>query len=97
MVDYINMQQTEYDDLQEKLAEVHNDILKGERKIRNQIDSLVSFDGGFYVKNISNKIVDLLFLMENIVAGDVADSFQNSEQEIAGFVDSVIQTDVVSN
>lgn len=94
MADYINMQETEYDELQEKIALIHDGIEEGERTIREHIQLFVSLEGGFFVKEISEKITKMLSEMDNTISSDIVGSFRCSEQEIAEFVDSVKQADI---
>lgn len=95
MADYINMQQTEYDELQVKLNSIHESILVGESEIREAIQELVKIQGGFYVQKITLKVNSMLFQMGMIVATDTATLFYDSEVKIASHIQSVIQTDIV--
>lgn len=97
MENYINMQETEYDELQVRLAQIHRDILDSEKEIRQDIGALVDLDGGFFVKNISIKITGLLITVNKIMIINITNSFRESEREIANYVDSVIRADIVSN
>lgn len=97
MANYINMQETEYDELQVRLAQIHRDILESEKEIRQDISALVDLNGGFYVKNISVKITGLLITVNKVMIINVANSFRESESEITNYVDSVIRADIVSN
>ncbi len=96
MAEYINMQQDEYDDLQTRLNQVHEDILIGESNIRRDIMLLMQKDGGMYVQNISYKISNLLYQMRVNVAENMSDCFSLSEQAIACFINEVIQSDIVN-
>lgn len=96
MAEYINMQQDEYDELQTRLNQVHEDILIGESEIRRDIMLLMQKDGGMYVQNISYKISNLLYQMQVNVAENMSDCFSLSEQATAHFINEVIQSDIVN-
>ena len=96
MAEYINMQQDEYDELQTRLNQVHEDILIGESNIRRDIMLLMQKDGGMYVQNISYKISNLLYQMQVNVVENMSDCFRLSEQAIARFINEVIQSDIVN-
>ena len=97
MADYINMQETEYDDLQQKLAEMHTAIIAGEKEIREGINSLVEKGGGMYIKDISAKVTITLLYMGISVSTFIASSFHFSEEELAKFVDLIKEADVESS
>lgn len=97
MANYINMQQDEYDAVQTSLEALHADILSGEAAIREKIAELVQMDGGFHVKEISEGIERLLLTMQWIMTVHITDTFTNTEEAIASYVDAVIQIDVVDD
>ena len=97
MAEYINMQQDEYDEIQTKLAALHEEILTGEREIRRDIHLLIENGGGMYVQKISAKVNMLLAQMGTAVTTDMADCFNLAEVSITDFVEAVIETDVVSS
>ncbi len=97
MADLINLQQTEYDELQTKLTATHLAIEKGEAEIRKACQELVTDGGGFFVKDISANVLALLLQMEIIINTSILNEFCNSEQEIATFIQSIIETDVTSS
>lgn len=97
MADLINLQQTEYDELQTKLTATHLAIEKGEAEIRMACQELVADGGGFFVKDISANVLALLLQMEIIINTSILNEFCNSEQEIATFIQSIIETDVTSS
>ena len=96
MADYINMQQTEYDELQTNLILLHELIISGENDIRAAISELVSYEGGLYVQGISSRSESLLSQMEVMITQNISNSFSESEKAVADYVSSVIQLDVVS-
>lgn len=95
MAEYINMQQTEYDELQNCLRSLHGEVVKAEQEIRDQILVLVDYDGGLYVKGISAIIIDVLLNM-SLTAKSLRNDFDDSEQAVAAFIASVIEADVTS-
>ncbi|MDO4305163.1 MAG: hypothetical protein Q4D94_14765 [Bacillota bacterium] len=95
MAQYINMQQTEYDEIQTKLAAIHEEILTGEETIRNKIIELTQIEGGFYVALISTQVHSLLSTLEGYALEKIKESFEMTEQTISAFADAVIQIDVV--
>lgn len=80
MQNYINMQQTEYDELQAKLIKIHEDIIREESEIRSSILELVSNSGEFYVENISAKVSALLFQMGTTMNINVSILFDKSQR-----------------
>lgn len=97
MASYINMQQEEYDAVQTSLETLHADILSGEAAIREKIEELVQMDGGFYVKEISQGIEQLLMEMRWIMTVHITDTFTNTEEAIASYVDVVTRIDEVDS
>lgn len=97
MTDYINLQQTEYTQLQVMLDQVHEAVIKGEAEIREDICSLVADGGGMYVKDISLKVSNLLYQMETVIAADIFQQFTESQQEIANYLQIVVQNDIASS
>lgn len=95
MAAYINMQQTEYDEIQTKLAALHEEILSNEAEIRELITELTQIEGGFYVNMISIKISSLLSQMRSGPMTRLASVFENTRQAVAAFADAVIQIDIV--
>lgn len=95
MAEYINMQQTEYDEVQTSLLTIHEEILKAEKEIRNEIWTLINYEGGLYVKGISSNIMDILLNM-SLTVSFLQHDFNNSEHAVAEFIASVIEADVAS-
>ncbi len=95
MAQYINMQQMEYDEVQVKLAAIHEEILTGEETIRKKIIELTQIEGGFYVEQISVNITNLLIHMNACVLSQIKDAFESTDQSISAFVDTVIGVDVL--
>lgn len=95
MAEYINMQQTEYDEVQTSLLTLHEEILKAEKEIRNEIWTLINYEGGLYVKGISSNIMDILLNM-SLTVSFLQHDFNNSEQAITKFIASVVEADVAS-
>ncbi|MDO4305128.1 MAG: hypothetical protein Q4D94_14580 [Bacillota bacterium] len=93
MAQYINMQQTEYDEIQTKLAAIHEEILTGEETIRNKIAELIQIEGGFYVEKISSNVDLLLSRMKEVSDAQLKTAFQNTEQAVEAFADVIIQID----
>lgn len=94
MGDCINMQQTEYDELQRKLARLHDDILTEEQNIIKSIASLMAYEGGFYVEAISAKVTDLLNEMETSAEASKK-NFYNSDLAVSDLVAWTIETDIM--
>ncbi len=95
MAQYINMQQAEYDEIQIKLAAIHEEILTGEETIRKKIIELTQIEGGFYVTKISFQVHGLLSTLERYGMKKVQESFELTEQTVCAFVDAVMQIDAV--
>lgn len=93
MADYINLQQSEFDEMQTKLKDLHEELLTAEMNIRSKISDLTSVDGGFYAALISEKIACLL---EELNAGPITQLgsvFIGSEQAIAVFLHGIMEID----
>lgn len=97
MAEYINMQQTEYDEVQTSLSKLHQDIISGEATIRDKVIALTEIEGGFYVENISLNIRLLLENLKSTALTQMETAFSDTEEAIAAFVDAVIQVDVVDS
>ncbi len=95
MAQYINMQQTEYDEVQTSLLALHEEILKAEREIREGIWSLTDYEGGLYVQGISFTAMNLLLSM-GAAAGALQRNFSASEIAAANFIAEVTAADVTS-
>jgi len=95
MAEYINMQQTEYDEVQASLLTIHEEILKAEKEIREGIWSLIDYEGGLYVQGISFTIMNLLLSM-GATAGVLQKNFSASEIATANFIAEVIEADATS-
>ncbi len=95
MAEYINMQQAEYDEVQVSLLALHEEILQAEKEIRDAVWSLISYEGGLYLKGMSFSVMDFLvkiMLIESALQND----FNSSERVIAEFIATVIEADVAS-
>lgn len=97
MAEYINMQQTEYDDLQTKLESLHDDIISGDEKVRTAIETLVSIDGGFHIADVSTKIDTLLESLNTDVMEKLKTVFEDSESAISEYVSTVLLIDVIDS
>ena len=93
MADYINLQQSEFDEVQTKIENLHALLFAAENGIRESTLTLVSEEGGFYIAGISEKIKCLL---DEVKAGPVAHlekSFMGTEDAVESFVRAVKETD----
>ncbi|MBD5474808.1 MAG: hypothetical protein HDR17_02315 [Lachnospiraceae bacterium] len=88
------MQQTEYDELQRKLTRLHDDILAGEQSIRKCIATLMTYEGGFYVQAISEKVIELLNEMETSAVSSMY-NFYNADVAVSDLIALTIETDVM--
>lgn len=95
MANYINIQQTEYNDLQTNLAVLHEDIIANEAEIRELVKELIEIEGGFYISMISEKISLLMSEMEVAVMEQLKSTFEDTEKAIEDFAGAVIEIDVV--
>ncbi len=93
MADYINLQQPEFDEVQTKLKELHEELLTAEKDIRNKIVDLTSIDGGFYAALISEKIACLLDELNGGPIAQLEDVFIGSEQAITFFLHGIMEID----
>lgn len=97
MADYINMQQTEYDEIQIRLKKIHEDIFSGEAAIREKVLTLTEMEGGFYIENVSIKIKGLLCNLGLVPLKQLQQIFQNTEDAVADYINAVIQIDIVED
>lgn len=93
MADYVNLQQSEYEELQTKLATLHEAVLHAEEEIRKKILDLSSLEGGFYVEHISKKIECLLSELQNGPILQLGTVFDGTEYAISGFLQGIIGID----
>lgn len=96
MANLINMQQTEYDELQTNLAALHEEIISGEAAVREKVLDLVSMEGGFYVEDISGKISTLLSSLKSEAVAQLESAFEGTETAISDYVSAVVQIDVMT-
>ncbi len=95
MAEYINMQQTEYDEVQTSLATLHEEILTGEETIRNMVTELITIEGGFYLESVSEKLQTLLNYMAFYFIALLQGAYEITDQGISTFVETVIGVDVL--
>lgn len=95
MANYINMQQSEYDEVQQKLEALRSEIISGEADIRQRILELTEIEGGFYVEMISEKIGALLNELSWGAMRQRLRASADSKAAIEAFVDAIVQIDVV--
>lgn len=93
MADYVNLQQSEVDEVQTRLATLHQEILQNDAAIRETIMELASMEGGFYIESISEKINCLL---EELKSGPIAQletCFTGTEEAVSAYVQGIIGID----
>lgn len=93
MADYVNLQQSEIDEVQTKLAALHNEILQSERAIRKTVLNLASMEGGFYIASISEKIGSLLDELNNGPVTQMSNCFMGTEEAVSAFVQGIVEID----
>lgn len=64
MAETVNMQQTEYDSVLEKLTTLHQEEIESAREIATKIQELCSINGEFYAEDISKKVN---MMMQNVL------------------------------
>lgn len=72
MVEILNMQQSEYDEIQVRMDALHQEILDGTQEIMIKISELCEIEGGFYIAQISSKIEMLL----GCIKGQILEEFE---------------------
>lgn len=92
-MDYVNLQQTEYDELQMKLVDIHERVTAAERVVREEIKALVAMEGGFYIEEISNKVRTLLAALEQGPVTQMINVFIASEKGIEAFIEAIKETE----
>lgn len=68
MADYVNLQQTELDEVCARLAEVHMDIYSAVVSLNQEILYLTGYGGGMYAEKYSLKMQDVMNLLNNTIA-----------------------------
>lgn len=91
----INMQQIEYDEIQTSLAALHEEILEGEEAIRQKVTELITIEGGFYIKSVSEKLQTLLEYMSFYFVAQLKGVYDVTDQGISTFVETIIGVDVL--
>lgn len=91
----INMQQIEYDEIQTSLAALHEEILEGEEAIRQKVTELITIEGGFFIKSVSEKIQILLDYMAFYFIAKLKEAYDITDQGISTFVETIIGVDVL--
>lgn len=91
----INMQQIEYDEIQTSLAALHEEILEGEETIRQKVTELITIEGGFFIKSVSEKIQILLDYMAFYFIAKLKEAYDITDQGISTFVETIIGVDVL--
>lgn len=91
----INMQQIEYDEIQTSLAALHEEILEGEETIRQKVTELITIEGGFYIKSVSEKLQTLLEYMSFYFVAQLKGVYDVTDQGISTFVETIIGVDVL--
>lgn len=94
MADVLNMQQTEYDEVQTRLENLHEDILADARDIMDKIRIVCEKEGGFYVDQISAKINALLDSIEGQVLAELEVNYEAEKTAMETFITSIKGIDV---
>ena len=89
------MQQIEYDEIQTSLAALHEEILEGEETIRQKVTELITIEGGFYIKSVSEKLQTLLEYMSFYFVAQLKGVYDVTDQGISTFVETIIGVDVL--
>lgn len=95
MAEYVNLQGAEYTQLLTQLKELHAEAVAHEEAVRNCLEELMQSEGGFYVKDISDSVLEVLDTMKTMVAAPARANFANSETAIQEFVDAIVNTDII--
>jgi len=93
MADYVNLQQAEVDEVQTKIAVLHDEIISNEASIRGTVLELASMEGGFYIASISEKINCLLEELKNGPVAQLEDCFVGTEEAVSAFVQGIVGID----
>lgn len=94
MADVLNMQQTEYDEIQVKLEALHENVVADARDIMDKIRMVCEKEGGFYVNKISAKINALLECVEGQVLAELEANFEAEKTALEALIVSVKGIDV---
>lgn len=95
MADCINMQQTEYDEMQQKLTELHQAELESIRKVIKDIRGVCTYGGDFYVNQISTKVSAIMNCLESQVVSMLEKDFSGSEGDLALLINDLKEYDSV--
>lgn len=95
MADYVNLQQTELDEVCKKLEEVHKSTLDAVSSVQTEVLLLSCFEGGMYTKLYSQKLQDMM----SIIFGNILEMWKtvlaDEETFSSAFVEKIkgIDTD----
>lgn len=93
MADTVNLQQSEYDTVIEKLAALHQAALEGIDSLSKQVRTLSEQDGGFYIEKISEKTALLLDTLDTGIMTSATTNMQNSEESMDSFAQIILNVD----
>ena len=94
-MDILKAKQSEYDELQAILKEIHTEIINKDEDIRKLILELISEDGGCYVKDVTDKLHDLYSKEACLVSDSLLVSYENIEKNLEIFVNTIKSIDKV--
>lgn len=93
MAEYVNMQQSEYDDAVVKIAQIHNDVSDFAESIDSGIIKLTDQSGGFYIEKISEKVQLLLRALEQQPVSKAINIFEKEEETVKKYMELVKELD----
>jgi len=93
MAELVNMQQSEYDEVLSRLITLHQEEIESIKEISQKICTLCEKDGGFYIKEISNKINRMFDNIDTCIMSVLEENFKICETAMETFMAAVKQAD----
>lgn len=94
-MDILKAQQNEYDEVQTNIRGIHLQMKNRDEEIRNLILELVSETGGGYVKDVTEKLQELLTKEQGVVSDNLQTSFESIEKSIDHYIMTLKEIDKV--
>lgn len=95
MANYINLRENEYQDMVLGLSAMHEYQLRNIINIINKMRQIVNSEDIFSTNQTSQKITDMLDILEIDVISLLEQVFKDSEEAVANMIDSIVITDSV--
>lgn len=89
MSDLLNVQQTEFDEVQIRFNALHEEVLADSRDIMEMIRSVCDVEGEFYTDKISQKINMLMDCIEGEILTSLESNYEAEKTAMETFIASI--------